>query len=480
MGVIVSLALGTIAAIRPWVFSAWTSRQSAVRYATSPVRRVDLNVTMTTGGRVESYEKTIVECQIENVDVRVRGYGTSMGGSTTILSVVPDGSTVKKGDVLCVLDSSLYEELVRLQQMNVDRARADLRQADLNLEVARTAVEEYKDGIMAQTLKNLRGRIALSESDVERATDRLEWSRKMVTKGYLSQSQVLTEEFGLKRLDLSLRQGKTALRMFEQFNAPKYLKILDSEVKMAEAVQNYQQRRVQRFEERLDHYKKQVAYCTIRAPHDGFVIYYNEDNRDVRIEPGLTVRQKQKLFYLPDLGRMEVDAMLHESVVKDVRPGMRAKVRVEGLPNREMEGHVESVTQLPTQHWYSDVKYFVGIVKLDSVPRGLRPGMTAEVELVTARKSDVLAMPAEALAVEDGRSVCYIAHENGLERREIKLGKASKDLIEVTEGLDEGETVVLEPSQVTGSVEVAEAPAAPEDSPAAAEAPAVESASVGL
>jgi HlyD family secretion protein len=460
VGVLLALAGASLLAMPSVLFSPFRSRSHVGRYLTSPVRRTDLTFKMTTGGRVESSEKTVIECRIENVDMRIRGQGVSLGGATTILSVIPDGSQVKKGDVLCVLDSSAYEELVRVQQINVERTRADFRQAELNLEVARMAVDEYRDGLMQQTLKTLNGQIVLTDSDRERAADRLEWSRRMLDKGYLSRGQVTTEEFTLNRLVVTLQQNRTALRMFEKFSAPKYIRILRSDVLSAEAFHSFQLRRLQRSEERLDYYKRLVGYCTIRAPHDGFLIYHNEEMKAIQIEPGLVVRQRQKLFYLPDLAQMEVDAMLHESVVKDARPGMRALVRIEGLPDRLLEGHLESVTQVPTQqNVFSDVKYFIGIVKLDAVPKGLKPGMTAEVELVTARKADVLVIPADALTVEQGHDVCYVAHGDEIERREIKLGQATRDLLEVTAGLDEGEEVVLDPSEAASPVVVADLPA---------------------
>jgi HlyD family secretion protein len=458
VGVLLALAGVSLLVMPSVLFSPFRSKSRVGHYQTSPVRRIDLTFKMTTGGRVESSEKTVIECRIENVDMRIRGQGVSLGGATTILSVIPDGSQVKKGDVLCVLDSSAYEELVRVQQINVERTRADFRQAELNLEVARMAVDEYRDGLMQQTLKTLNGQIVLTDSDRERASDRLEWSRRMLEKGYLSRGQVTSEEFALNRLVVGLRQSRTALRMFEKFSAPKYIRILKSDVLSAEAFHNFQLRRLQRTEERLDYYKRLVGYCTIRAPHDGFLIYHNEEMKAIQIEPGMVVRQRQKLFYLPDLAQMEVDAMLHESVVKDARPGMRALVRVEGLPDRLLEGHLLSVTQVPTQNFFSDVKYFIGIVKLDAVPKGLKPGMTAEVELVTAQKADVLVIPADALTVEQGHDVCYVAHGDEIERREIKLGQATRDLLEVTEGLDEGEQVVLDPSEATSPVVVADVP----------------------
>ena len=56
-----------------------------------------------------------------------------------------------------------------------------------------------------------------------------------------------------------------------------------------------------------------MELCTIRAPHDGFVIYANDQRRDIRIEEGMYVRQKQDLMYLPDLNEMEVVDLIFTS-----------------------------------------------------------------------------------------------------------------------------------------------------------------------
>ena len=137
--------------------------------------------------------------------------------------------------------------------------------------------------------------------------------------------------------------------------------------------------RVTRNRDQLDLYKRMVEYCTIKAPNDGFLIYAYDPMKPNAgaIEPGQTVRQAQKLFFLPDLAKMEVRAYIHESVAARVREGMKARARIEGLANLALEGTVTSVSPLPTNagNWFSDeVKYFVGVVKLDAVPTGLRPG----------------------------------------------------------------------------------------------------------
>src|SRR5262249_23077870 len=133
-------------------------------------------------------------------------------------------------------------------------------------------------------------------------------------------------------------------------------------------------------------------------------------------------------------------------IVDDVNPGMRAKVQVESMSNRQLEGHVMAVSPMPVMNWRTDVRYFESIVKLENAPPGLRPGMSAEVDIAMPSRENVVAVPAGAVAIDDGHEVCFVVHDDGLERREIKLGQVTREMAEVTEGLAEGEQVVLNPS----------------------------------
>ena len=86
-------------------------------------------------------------------------------------------------------------------------------------------------------------------------------------------------------------------------------------------------------------------------------------------------------------------------------------------------------------------------IALQFTPSGLLPGMSAEVEVQVGRCRDVLAVPTEAVSVDHDRKVCYVIGPSGVERRKITPGGSTPDLIEVTEGLIEGEYVVLNPTQ---------------------------------
>jgi HlyD family secretion protein len=145
---------------------------------------------------------------------------------------------------------------------------------------------------------------------------------------------------------------------------------------------------------------------------------------------------------------MEIVAMLNETVVAQVRRGMPARVRIEGLPGWEsLQAHVESVEDLP-RRGFNDVPYYPCRVTLEASPSGLLPDMSAEVEIRVVRCRDVLAIPSEAVSVDQGRNICHVIGPSGLERRGITPGGSTLDLIEVTDGLNEGESVLLNPTLV--------------------------------
>jgi HlyD family secretion protein len=441
--VLACAGFGTGAAI---TWARWHTRVSPTeRYFTTGVKRTDLFPTLTASGRVESSKRTVIECDLENVAVGVRGQGVTAGGASVLLSVVPEGTTVKRGDVLAVLDSSEYEELLRIQQMQVERANADHVQAALELEIAKLAVREFEEGTKRETIEDFEGRILLARSDLERAADRVAWSHRMKDKGYLPPAVVSAEEFKHSQLMFSLGQQESEYELFKKYTAPKTLKVLTGAVTAAETTLNYQTLRRARHRQRLALLEKQVANCTIHAPHDGFLIYANNADRHVFIEPGTSVRQHQQLFFLPDLSEMEVVAMIHESIVEQVLPSMRAHVQVDAIGDRPMEGHITKVSPMTLPNWRTDVRYFEGIVKLDNVWAGLKPGMTAEVEISMPRRENVLAIPAEAILIDHGYDVCFVVHDDSLERRQVKLGKSTRELVEVTQGLEAGEQVVLNP-----------------------------------
>jgi HlyD family secretion protein len=372
---------------------------------------------------------------------------------------------VKEGDVLCRLDASEYQDVADAQQLRVLQHQAEAVQTELALQSALIAQREYRDGLRPQEILGMRAQIALAESDIKAASDRLAWSERMVAKGYASLKQVASDRQALLSATLRLSQAQVALDTYERFNSRKFLVALAAEVEKARKWAIHEAGDFDKAKVLLANYFKLVDRCTIRAPHDGFVIYANgtfrpEDERVV-IEPGASVYQGQELFYFPDLSRMEVLALLCESAVARVRTGMTARIRFEGSPDEVWQGRVEAVESLPRRA-RNDVPYYPCRVSLTATPSGLLPSKSAEVEFELGPSRDVLAIPTQAVGVDQGHHICFVLGPSGPQGRQVTLGETTTGMIEVTDGLIEGESVVLNPKQLPERSASGAGPASPD------------------
>ena len=139
---------------------------------------------------------------------------------------------------------------------------------------------------------------------------------------------------------------------------------------------------------------------------------------------------------------MRADVEVHESKVDRIRPGMPATIRVQG---RSFTGEVTTVANRPQSNWLSTAKKYVVEVRIDGNTEALRPGFTAEVEIIVADLQDVIAVPVAAVIEQQGEYLAAVRQGDRIERRLVTLGESNDKLVEILAGLDEGETLVLNP-----------------------------------
>jgi multidrug efflux pump subunit AcrA (membrane-fusion protein) len=146
---------------------------------------------------------------------------------------------------------------------------------------------------------------------------------------------------------------------------------------------------------------------------------------------------------MPDLSRMQVKVGIHESVIDRIKPGLSARVT---LPDKTLTGTVSEVASVtrPAGWWTGNEVKYETIVELPSV-EGLKPGMSAEVEVLIARYEDVLMIPVAAVVETDEGSLCWVKTAKGARRRPLKLGDTNDVFTVVETGLKEGDEVVLNP-----------------------------------
>ncbi len=396
-----------------------------------------MRVSVNDDGSVESASNIDLKCEVD--------------GGSQILWIAPLGEEVKKGDVLVRLNSSAVQEEITEQRIVYEKANAELIKAETDLAVAAIALKEYEEGTFVKEQQTAEANIVIARENLKSSENLAAHNERMFRKGYINRLQLEASQFAVERAKLDLDTMLTAKQVLVEFTRPKMVKELRSKQSAAEATFAASKAAAELEKFKLDELQVQLEKCVIKAPQDGMVVYANQ--REGRrgeslstIEEGAQVREMQSIIQLPDLGRMQVNTLIHETKIDKIRAGMPATIRIRG---RELQGAVKFVNNQPEPgNWFSsDVKEYAAKVSIDSIPAGvvLKPGMTAEVEILVRELADALQVPLMAVVQEGLESVCYVKKGESVERRKVTIGDANTSFLEIRQGLDKGEEVILNP-----------------------------------
>lgn len=433
--------IGALVAGRKQIVAAISSDEGgSVAYQTQKVSRGNLRITVTEDGNVESASNVEVKCQVE--------------GGSQILWIIPEGTQVKKGALLVRLNSATIEEQITTQKIAFEKARSAFIKAEEDFAAKTIAVKEYLEGTFVKDLQTADSNIVIAKENLKSAQNNVEHSERMFRKGYINQLQLEQNRFAVQRAQLDLDTFLTARKVLVDYTREKTKKELESARDAAQADLLAQKAACELEKTKLDRLEEQRKRCEITAPQDGMVIYANDRNMfrgggagSSIVEEGAQVREFQTLIRLPDLSQMQVKVLVHETKVEDIRPGMSCRVAIR---DRSLRGTVVSVSSQPeASNWFSaQVKEYATIVKIDdtAAAEGIKPGMTAEVEILIAELPNVLVVPLTGVVEHDGKFVCYVkAAGNKVTARPVVVGKSNDKFLEIKDGLTEGEEVVLNP-----------------------------------
>ncbi len=378
-------------------------------------------------------------------------------GSTRIVTILPEGTPVKAQDVVAKLDYSAFEDEEKNQRVRHLAAQAYVVQAQSMLEVAEISLREFRDGIYPQDLQLIKQYIQSCEIEQRRAAGNLKWSEDMLKLGYRTPFQVQSDRLSLQQTTIALEEAQGMLERLTKYTGPKLIKSLEAKIQAIRADSLTQEASFKLEEQRLERIRKNIEKCTIRAPADGIVVYANQTDwrgmPSVQIDQGVTLRENQPIFNLPDPQRMRVKAKINESKVALVHMGQPAIITVNAFPGRPLKGIVAEVTPISIPIRGSDVRIYYANVDITQGFDALRPGLSAQIMIEVETRHNVVRVPVESIRWVGNKS--YVAvydasrSENGQNSwrwQEIEIGLSDPAHAEVLKGLKPGERVVSRPA----------------------------------
>lgn len=469
-----------------WALVA-TSRDSGQPAAEAfhEVARGPFTIALTTGGSLEA----VNEVTVRNL----------VPGRTQIISLIKEGSIVSKGDLLVELDSNDIENQLSQAEISYQQSVSSVaeqeerhetlisdnvikvRDAELAAELAETDLQKYVEGQLPQLRKKAESAINLSTEELRRAKDRLAGTRRLEEKGYATPSELVADQLVVTRREMELQSAQEDQRLLVEFDAPRTLRQLESGLENAKI---RLERTIRQNETTLEKARMQLAssketlelrerkmeelrsarkYTRIYAPQSGLVVYQKSSHwRSEPVEEGASVRERQELLSLPDVSQMMVKVNIYENQISIVRPGMRARVSLDALPDQTFRGKVVSIASMPEPARDGNPNYRVykaEVVITDDMPE-IKPGITARVDVLIAELDDVIKVPIQSVVGGSDRQFCFIRRDGKQVSVEVEVGLFDNDFVEIRNGLTAGDLVSVTPPRVPELLQENSEPAA--------------------
>jgi multidrug resistance efflux pump len=378
---------------------------------------------------------------------------TTAPAPLTIISILPEGSRVSSGEIVCELDSSALREALAVEQLRHVQASAWVDQAKLTLEADQIALREYESGMLPQDTELIRQCISICQIERDQAARNLAWAHGALAKGFRTSVQVSADAAIVEQKEIALRDAEGMLERLLKHTAKRIITARRARILAIRADLLSLESSLRLETQRLKRIELMVANCTLRAPRTGIVVYASPSNGwanpDLRVREGSIVHASQPIFRLLDPSHIQVRAEINESLVARVRPGQPVRIHLEAFPDRILLGSVATIVPVPsvTSALSSDVRTFFATVRIESGGfDSLAIGQTAELEFLVETRRRVTRVPLEAIRWVDDQSFAatVVPTPNGQDWqwRPVSLGLSNTTHAEVVQGLEPGDRVI--------------------------------------
>ncbi|HEU5134452.1 MAG TPA: HlyD family efflux transporter periplasmic adaptor subunit [Steroidobacteraceae bacterium] len=314
----------------------------------------------------------------------------------TIIYKVRAGDSVKAGDVLGRVESAALTNEYERERATLASAEAALNRQ--TIEVRRTILKSSQDTDLAKV------QITAAEREFKRAEDA--WTIHVIPERDLERAR---DELETAKLNYAHAMETGGLEKDS----------LQLELRSQRAQRDAQALKVARLRERVD-------ALTLKSPVAGMVATLSQPER-------AQVAENAPLVTVVDLTALEIEFQVSESYANEVRSGMNAEITLDG---RQVPGTVAGISP--------DVRnaQVTGRVRFSAQPKGLRQNQRASVRIVLDERSDVLKVARSPFSDSDSR-FAYVVQDDAAVRTPVEFGAAAIGEIEIRNGLNVGDTVVL-------------------------------------
>ncbi|HBG25791.1 MAG: hypothetical protein A2Y10_02145 [Planctomycetes bacterium GWF2_41_51] len=448
------------------------------------VKKGPLTISFVESGTIKARDQVILKCEVE--------------GRTSITYVIPEGTRVTKGELLIELDVSSLEDQRIDREIDVqnaeaayisakenlavveNQAKSDNDLAELTLAFAKQDLEKYEKGEFLSELLKANTEITLAEEELSKAEDYLEWSEKLFSEKYIPETELKGDRLTKKKWELNLDIANTNKQLLTDYTYKRNLAKLISDVNQnemalertirkananviqAQAELKAKEAEFRRQKDKLVKVENQISKTKIYAPENGLVIYATSAKssgwRGSSSEPldiGREVSEREELIYLPTGDATDAEIMIHESYLKKILKGMPTIITVDALAGKTFYGTIKQIAPLPDSRsmWMNpDLKVYMTKVEMEGLDPMLRSGMSCQAEIIVQQIKEAVYIPLQAVIRVAQEPTVFVKNGKTFAARTVKTGLDNNKVIHITEGLNDGDTILLNPPLKSAAV----------------------------
>jgi HlyD family secretion protein len=302
------------------------------------------------------------------------------------------GSKVNAGDVLFTLDSSSLNAQLKQQQANVDSANATL--------------DKTKSSGLEQQLIQAEQSVKSSSINYNDAKTNYDRIQKLYSAGAATKQELDSAKTKLDSASSSLSSAQQNLNLIKEKIGPESIEVAEAQLKQAQAA--------------LESIKVQIEDNIVKSPVSGTVSAVNIDVGEMSssTQPCITIVKSDSI-----IAKISVP----DTMLSKIKVGQSLKVVVPSLSDKNFTGTISVIS--PDVD--STTQQYTVKIKLDNSNGDLKPGMFAKISLPDESKKDVIAVPNQAIRIENGVSYLYIVKNNKVQKISVDTGISNGTLTEV-------------------------------------------------
>lgn len=368
------------------------------------VKRENFEANLTCKGEVQSEKAILITVPDVMGDRKLEIWDTQ------IKDLIPEGSIVKKGDYVALLDQGRIKQLM-----------------ETNQEVLKKLIFNYNDEKIDSAVDLVELRNGIEQFHFDLQNSKIEMEQSVYESPAYQRKAQMAYERALRQLDAKIRAYRLTQRNLST--------------------------RVKRMETQIEDFsskdkKYQLAYdeAKIIAPQDGMLIYGRTfgrgGSRKLTIGSWVSM-QNPVIATLPDLSVLASETYVEEIYISKIKVGDSARVIIDALKNQEKTGVISAISNVGQEMTGFESKVFKVTIRISSDNKKIKPAMTTNNEIIISREQNVLVIPRTALFSDGEKQYVYLKEFSGVKIRNVECGNQSEKFAVIKSGLKEGDKILL-------------------------------------